>query len=388
MKIIHVMNWYIPHMGYQENFLPQEQKKMGHDITIITSDRYPIYKGLNEKKRIQKSGIFNDNGIAIHRMKTKIDLSKNGQIILSGLKNKLLDLKPDIVHAHGAFTPISLLSIYHQKRIGYKLFIDDHTDVFNFELNSILKRKYIEYVKRIHKRYKNRIDKYLPITYGTKKILMKYLEIGEHEMELLPLGADDSIMIKSNKYRTTTRKALNYSDNDIVIITTGKLNETKDIDILIKVFNILVRNYNHIKLLIIGNGPEEYMNKLETLAKENKDKIIFKDFVENRDLPKYFNAADIGTWPGNPSVTINEAMATGLPIVIPRNDLVYDHIFEKDGAVSFGRRDENGLYRSLDMMISDNKIRDHYSNQGFKLIKNELSWNKIAHLSLEIYNSK
>ena len=45
MKIVHVMSWYIPNMGYQENYLPTEQKKRGHDVEIITSDKIPPYGG-------------------------------------------------------------------------------------------------------------------------------------------------------------------------------------------------------------------------------------------------------------------------------------------------------------------------------------------------------
>ncbi|GAJ21945.1 unnamed protein product, partial [marine sediment metagenome] len=40
-RILHIMNYYIPGMGYQENYLPAEQKKLGLFPFIITSDRYP-----------------------------------------------------------------------------------------------------------------------------------------------------------------------------------------------------------------------------------------------------------------------------------------------------------------------------------------------------------
>jgi hypothetical protein len=51
MKIVHVMNWYIPNMGYQENILPAEQKKLGHEVYIITSDRIPHYSGYDRNVR-------------------------------------------------------------------------------------------------------------------------------------------------------------------------------------------------------------------------------------------------------------------------------------------------------------------------------------------------
>jgi len=49
MKIVHLMSWYMPNMGYQENYLPAEQKKLGHDVEIITSDRYTPFLSFGEK---------------------------------------------------------------------------------------------------------------------------------------------------------------------------------------------------------------------------------------------------------------------------------------------------------------------------------------------------
>ncbi len=94
MKIVHVTNWYIPKMSYQENFLPYEQKLLGHDVEIITSDRFPGYIGNNQNinkvlgKRIITSGVFCDN-IKIHRLRTLIEIKDGDQLITWGLKNKL-----------------------------------------------------------------------------------------------------------------------------------------------------------------------------------------------------------------------------------------------------------------------------------------------------------
>ena len=40
MKIIHVVDYFQPILGYQEVFLAKEQAKLGHDVVVITSDRY------------------------------------------------------------------------------------------------------------------------------------------------------------------------------------------------------------------------------------------------------------------------------------------------------------------------------------------------------------
>ena len=85
------MNWYIPNMGYQENYLPAEQKKLGHDVEIITTDRFPAYKGFKNhvgklhKNRIVGTGTFKDNDVIIHRLPTIFEF-RGGQIIVQRFK--------------------------------------------------------------------------------------------------------------------------------------------------------------------------------------------------------------------------------------------------------------------------------------------------------------
>jgi hypothetical protein len=108
MRIVHVMNWYVPNMGYGGNVLPAEQSKMGHQVQIITSDRVPVYAGLGRilGERIMGSGIFEDNNVTIHRLPCRFEVVNGGQVILKGLRKKLRELEPDVVHAHGIAPPL------------------------------------------------------------------------------------------------------------------------------------------------------------------------------------------------------------------------------------------------------------------------------------------
>ena len=42
LKILHVVDYLMPGMGYQENFLPKWNAKQQHKVTIITGDRYNL----------------------------------------------------------------------------------------------------------------------------------------------------------------------------------------------------------------------------------------------------------------------------------------------------------------------------------------------------------
>ena len=58
MRIVHVNQFYIPGLSYQENILPHEQAKLGHEVWILTSDRLPHPKKYPETRGRLPQGIF------------------------------------------------------------------------------------------------------------------------------------------------------------------------------------------------------------------------------------------------------------------------------------------------------------------------------------------
>ena len=160
-------------MGYQENFLAAEQKKLGVYVEIITSDRVPEYKGYERNVgsiiggRIIGTGIFEENNVKIHRLPSLFEM--NGQILLKGLIKKLKQLKPDIVQAHGAFSPLTLQVILCSTYLNYSVFVDDHSHETNFYIDSLATRMYIILIKLFYFRYGNRVCFWMPVTYSAKQ---------------------------------------------------------------------------------------------------------------------------------------------------------------------------------------------------------------------------
>lgn len=89
------MNWHIPHMGYQENFLLAEQQKLGHEVFIVTSDRIPLFKGFENtfwcisNDRIVSKGKFEEKGVTIFRLSRIFEI-RDGGIIASYQGNFLI----------------------------------------------------------------------------------------------------------------------------------------------------------------------------------------------------------------------------------------------------------------------------------------------------------
>ena len=129
MKILHVINHYHENFGYQENFLAVNQKKLGHETLIVTSDYYFPFPDYDKSvghilgKRKIGSGVFFDKNIKIIRKKSYFQNKTNPNFVWFSLRKELFKFKPDIIHIHNPFNLFLFEIFFFQKKIGYFLFL-------------------------------------------------------------------------------------------------------------------------------------------------------------------------------------------------------------------------------------------------------------------------
>lgn len=389
MKIAHVLDYYMPHMSYQENFLPKKQKEMGHQVIAITSDRY--FKGLERsnttnKVRIIGTGEFLEDDIKIVRLPTPFEFGT--RVLLFGLKKTLNDFKPDVVHCHNLFNFISLFVSLHKKKLGYRLIIDAHSSDLNTDTRSTLFRKLIYYLYRITigNYIKRRADSIVAIGENERLFAIRELGLKDNEVKIIRLGADKDLFRINDNNRLNVRKSLKVDNNEILIIYTGKLSPDKDVDVLIRAFIKVAKHISWVKMIIIGRGEVSYIKFLQAIAGNGDfaDRIIFHSLVERSELAEYFSAADIAIWPGNPTISFFEAMSIGLPLVLC--DDLYNRGTAKNGnALFFERGDSYELSGCITKISEDNNLRKKMGRLSRELIEKEFNWDIIAREFVKIY---
>jgi glycosyltransferase involved in cell wall biosynthesis len=396
MRIAHVMSWYIPKLGYQENFLPAEQAKLGHEVHIITSDRVPNYKGYKDHvgrivgKRIIGQGSFTENGVHIHRLSSSLELNDGGIVILRGLHRKIKEISPEIIHAHGAFIPLTAQVVFHNKKTGYGVLVDDHSHEDNFNIDSLAKKIYMHFIRIFYRYYGGRVCRWLPVTYSADRIIRDWLDIDESRIRILDLGSDSSLFHESSELRIAGRKELGVDDRSVLVVSAGKFDDSKDIHILIKAVESVRARHPEIVLLLVGGGPSQYMSKIRTMVSSSallRDNVILKDFVPNDDLPKYYNSGDVGAWPGDHTITAIEAASTGLPCILPSNCAAYKVLLDFDAAIGFERGSIDSLVASLESLVDNSDLRIRMGRICADVVDSRLSWKRIAIESDSIYRT-
>lgn len=132
----------------------------------------------------------------------------------------------------------------------------------------------------------------------------------------IPNGIDTSCYSPDFTERQRVREMLGFEDSEVVIGFSGRLDPIKNLDLLLNIFASCVRERPHLRLLVVGDGPEK--KHLETLCQEKniRNHVIFTG-QQGNVLP-YLRAMDVFLLTSlreQMPMTVLEAMAVGIPVV-------------------------------------------------------------------------
>lgn len=125
------------------------------------------------------------------------------------------------------------------------------------------------------------------------------------------------------------RKTLGFSEDDFVVIYSGRINKEKGISELIDAL-LQLREIPQIKLMALGSSffddaknENSFIRSLKEKAKDIEDRIVFTGFIPYKKVPEYLHLANIAVlpsmWEEPFGLTIVEALAAGLPLITTRS---------------------------------------------------------------------
>jgi len=392
MKIVHIMGYFVPELGYQEYYLAKAHKKMGHDVYVVASDMiYPfsnikkMFKdiGKNIKNRKRKPGFEVIDGLKVHWMPHIVEYT---DFILCRNVGKVLEkIRPDIVFAHESRQGMTCQAAPYKEKLGFKLIVDQHDNYHEMPgkiKNFLRATDYFGFRKHLIDYNFRKSDRIVAVTKRTKEFLIKTHKISPKKIELIELGVDTDLYKYKRKEAIELRKKLGIKGNEIVLIFSGIIFSRKNIELLINAFYEIYNDYN-LRLIIVGDGEKGYMQELKQLARDLKlgNKIIFSGFVKKEKLPVYYSAADIGVWPGNNSVSIIEAMACRLPIIMAHMQL--PHLVSHNNGFKFLLNDKKNMKQCLIKLIKNKQLRDRMGNNSLKAVSKYYSYSIAGRKFLE-----
>lgn len=154
------------------------------------------------------------------------------------------------------------------------------------------------------------VDRFVAVSEDIRQWMITSAGISEKKITKIINGVD------TERFRPGSGGELRRFHDEIVVGAVGRLDPIKRYDVLLKAFSALNHEQHHLRLLIIGGGPE--YSRLETIARNLPfgDRIVL--LGERDDVSRLYNEMDIFVQPSQNegiSNTILEAMSSGLPVV-------------------------------------------------------------------------
>ena len=296
----------------------EEHKKL--DIVV-----YSIYdeEAVEESKNFSKTEFVylqKNNKIFFKRLKRKyIKLKTDFDIPIENFSYKkvLKDIKKrnfDFVIIENTMVP------YYQfaKALGKKVLLHTHWDYINNELPNIVLNKYVQATKKS--------SGIITVSEYIKKCILTVPVIEDKEVTVLKNCTDlDRFGVTVSEAEIKSlRKKNNIKETDLVFLFCGRISQEKGTLQLVKAFE-KVAHLENIKLVITGSAKtgetitDEYTDEVHKEIEKIKDKIVFTGYIDNSDMPKYYQMADVITLPStgeDPApLTVFEAMASARPII-------------------------------------------------------------------------
>lgn len=266
---------------------------------------------------------------------------------------KLLGKKPIIIHLN--VLPYVILE--H----GTRLYAEDENRTSSFKkIRFWLRTKIGRYVDIYFARKINSFTCTSPI------ICEQCMDFGfnKNNLEVLPEFIDIKIFRHDNKERVITgqKKHLLY---------VGRLVPCKGVDLLLKAVGDLKRD--DVILDIVGDGPE--LAKLKMLSKTMglEKCVYFHGWTKRDDLKKMYWGANIfvhpARWAEPLGITVVEAIAAGLPVIIPQ--ISGSAWAAGKAGLTFKNGDGKDLLKKITMLLDDdvlyNKLQSHTREEAEKM---------------------
>ena len=383
-KILHVsLNGILTDgWSYQENLLTKYHKKLGYEVTIITSKW--IYGKDGQLHIDDRNEYINCDGVKVVRLTTIGNTFFSSKFKRYNKLYESIDKEhPDILFIHSvAFCDVPVIVRYIKSHKDVIAYADNHADYSNSASNWISK---VFLHGLIWRYYAHQLAPYIKRFYGVLPARVEFLKtmysLPPEKCELLVMGADDELLEKyiSPNYRKTTRIQHGISDSDFLVVTGGKINNYRPetINLMQAIKGI---NRDDIKLVVFGSVSDEL--KEEFFKSCDDSHVIFAGWLSSDDIYKLFFASDLIVFPGLHSVLWEQAVAQGKPCVF-RDIEGFHHVDHGGNALFVSDVSIENLRRTILQIVDDPNMYESMKQAAESSGKNVFSYMNIAKKSIQ-----
>jgi glycosyltransferase involved in cell wall biosynthesis len=240
---------------------------------------------------------------------------------------------------------------------------------------------------RFFSRYAARhADTILTDSHNTKQDILRYYGVPENKVVVIYLGVEERFK-KIEKCSVLDQIRVQYRiTSQYVILYVGSIHTRRNIEQLIRAFQMLCRKISDIQLVVVGKQEYPYLDiqaLVDQLALHNR--VILPGYVQDADLPLLYNLADLFVYPssyegfGLPPL---EAMACGTPVIVSNNSSLPE--VTGDAAILIDPLNIKDMTDTMYQVLNNEKLRHSMAEKGITQAR-KFSWEQTAKETLAVY---
>ncbi len=228
------------------------------------------------------------------------------------------------------------------------------------------------------------VDLHLAVSEEVKKWMAAEAGIPEAKIKVIKNGINlqDFPMIE----KTQARSRLGLLENEMVVLTAGRLERQKGLDLLIRAGADALKQEPNLKFLIVGDGSAR--QSLVQLAKGLGVEQRFVFLEARPDISELLAAADIfalpSRWEGMPNVIL-EAMSMKVPIVATATGGVVEMVENEKEALLVPVENEAALSQGILRLAKDPGLAQKLATQARARVEREFSESAMIENYKELY---
>ena len=362
--------------------LAREMSKIGHDVTVYTTD-LDFSNGANKfNKKLPRTEKFEK--FTINR--THVWFSLKLFFVNTSMYKEIENDKPDIIHTIGLRSYQSIVAWRVSKKLKIPLVVSDQggltTHPFLTESGLFLKILY-KIQKILIKKIINDASSISVANEYEKDI---FLELNKNsKIKIIRNGINLETLVSKENFKNK------YKINSRFILFVGRFSISKGIKTLIQAFNI-IQNKNKfpdVSLIIMGVdfGYEKDMDKLIHTLNLSEKITVIKNPPRDDVISAYGESEFLllpSQWELSPLVPL-ESFAFKKPVISTKSHGIPFTVKDNENGILVEPEDPEQLSKAIDKLLFDNKLRDKLGLSGYNFVHKECNSISMAKNSLKLY---
>lgn len=388
LRILHVLDHSLPlHSGYTFRTLAllREQRTLGWETMHLTTPKQGAGTSLQEEV----------DGWVFHRTPS-LDgsgLLTQMRLTLGRLDAVVQATRPDVIHAHSpVLNAIPSLWVGRRRRLPVVYEVRAFWEDAAVDHGSTTEGSLRYRVSRAMETFAlQRADQITTICEGLRGDIASR-GIAPDRITVIPNAVDVDDFCFGTEPNADLRRALGL-EGMTVIGFAGSFYAYEGLDLLIAAVCQVLPRYPHLRVLLVGGGPQESRLRAQAMAAGVQDRVIFTGRVPHADVQRYYELIDVLAYPRLPMRLTElvtplkplEAMALGRVLIASDVGGHRELIRHGETGFLFRAGDAAALVVAIEDVLAKRGVWSEIRSRARRFVETERTWHTSAARYREVY---